>query len=223
MGFTAAAALGRLRAGPDGPVTQYADHGVGGFPRRAEFTAGTAFTLKGADGRLTQYRQLIHHIKTGADQIAGRPDGSLSLPALPLPANPRMPAGTGGFAAGIIHPHGIPVPAVHQRFVFLQSRRLRPFAVLRKIHHLIGHRPAVELGFIKGHTGLQHPVGQHVIQSRISPLDNHRRQTGNGACRPLNDITHQVLKSGRYAVQLIADGGFQVKIAAHQIRAPAQL
>ncbi|PHM30094.1 hypothetical protein Xsze_04375 [Xenorhabdus szentirmaii DSM 16338] len=77
---------------------------------------------------------------------------------------------------------------------------MAPFGVLRKIHHSFRHVLTVELGFIKRHIGLQHAVGQHVIQPRIGPLNYHGRETGDGTGGPLNYITHQVLKPRRDAI-----------------------
>ncbi len=215
----------RIRTGAHGTITQHLYHRLSGLFCIPEHLTGAAVTVTGTDAGPTGHGQTVHHVKPGRCQIMHRPDGGLTCPrraavrqSISYPpsrwpdARPHPPftASPSPLFTTFLYSSSI-AACVH----LLRSEK----SIIRFCHVL-----AVQLRLVESHIRLQHTVGDHVVQAWIGTLYHHRRQTGNGAGRPPESHPPiRFFKAFSHAVKLITHRGLQVKVAAHQIAAPAQV
>ncbi|MNY43498.1 hypothetical protein D3C86_1784620 [compost metagenome] len=87
----------------------------------------------------------------------------LTFAAAFLAPDPRRPFLTRRLLQFLIAADGIAVAGGDNVLVLLVDSRLCPLISHGVISHFIGHVLAVQLGFIKTQSGLQHAVGQHFV------------------------------------------------------------
>ncbi|MPM68533.1 hypothetical protein SDC9_115466 [bioreactor metagenome] len=68
---------------------------------------------------------------------------------------------------------------------------------------------------------MQYAVREQVVEARISPLDDQCRQGRQRAGGALDHVTHDLLKTVRDAIELVAQRGLDTHISADEIAVPA--